>query len=83
METLFEMKQPKMVLHIQDTATSEDTLYAHLQRKGWKLSRVHVLQESIASKLTIDIFDLTTRPLSAPEIELQNDIQDYLNGVTT
>jgi len=70
--------RPDRGLEVQDTATSDDPLEIHLQRRGWNLKRVRQLQESISAKLTVDMFTNETKPLSAAEKELQRDITDFL-----
>lgn len=79
MNTLFEMPRPQLIMVIEDTATSDDPLEIHLQRKGWDLKQVKQLQNSISEKLTIDILDNTTKPLNAVELQLQRDIQQFLD----
>lgn len=80
METLFVLPKPDLVMNIQDTATSDDPLEIYLHRKGWPLTRVKQLQASISEKKTIDMFKQQSRPLSAGELELQADIQEYLDS---
>ena len=77
--TLFVLPKPVLVLQLQDAGVSEDPLERHLQRKGWDLKRVVELQNSISEKRTVDMFSGKTRELSRPELELQSDIQDYLD----
>ena len=66
---LFKGLGRKLKLTVQDTATSDDPLMAHLQRCGWNLSVVKAVQESIARKMTPDMF--------TGEIE-KRDYQEYL-----
>lgn len=73
------MPKPDLIMEIQDVATSDDPLIAHLQRIGWNLQRVRQLQTEISNYLTIDIFTHKSKPLSYSHMELQNDIQEYLD----
>ena len=58
----------------------QEALEIFLARKGWDVSRVKELQESISKKLTIDMFTGETEPLSPGEEELQRDIDFFLKG---
>lgn len=90
-QTLFRMDRPAsassvvggptLEMVIEDASTSLDPLEIHLQRKGWKLKTVNSLQESISEKLTVDMFSENIRELSGAEIQLQSDIQDYLDRI--
>lgn len=79
MKLLFKMPKPELKLELQDVATSDDPLEIYLQRKGWKMVRVKEIQNDISSKLTVDILDGTTHQLNRGELELQSDIQDFLD----
>lgn len=78
-QDLFKVPRGTVKLSVQDTATSDDLLEACLERKGYDLKKVKNLQESIAEKLTIDMFTRQTDPLTSKEIALQGEIQDCLS----
>lgn len=76
---LFKMEKGKLKLEVEDIATSEDQLEIFLQRKGWDVGRVKELQASISSKLTPDMLTGRIESLSPGEIELQDDIQEFID----
>ncbi len=78
-QTLFPLPKPRLVMTIQDVATTDDPLENHLERKGWDLKKVRELQNDISARLTIDIFNGETRELSPLQKQLQNDIQEFLD----
>jgi len=77
---LFPALRRELALEHEDLSTSDDPLEMHLERKGWKLSRVRDLQDSIAEKMVPDLFTGKTKPLSRGEKELQRDIQEFLDS---
>lgn len=87
--TLFDMPREPLILETQDAANNrwpyesalfQGALEKFLARKGWNLSRVRALQESISAKSTIDMFSGETEALDAGEVELQGDIDHFLRG---
>lgn len=70
---LFPELRREMVLQIDDPATSDDPLIACLERQGWDAKKVTKLQDSIAEKLTIDMFG-KVKKLTGTEIMLQESI---------
>lgn len=81
MPDLFRIERQPLVLELQDAGeSSDDPLEIFLLRRGWDLSSVHELQESISAKATIDMFTKTRTALDAAEVELQRDIEVYLKG---
>ncbi len=79
---LFPGLTRELVLEQTDIATSDDQLEIFMQRKGWDINRVRALQDSIAEKLTPDMFTGKTKALSAGEIELQRDVQEFLDAAS-
>lgn len=91
---LFDMPREPLILETQDAGYQEryterwpfgsglfqEALEIFLRRKGWNISRVKDLQESISKKLTVDMFTGETEPLSPGEKELQRDIDYFLKG---
>ena len=90
MADLFDMPRKPLILEVQDVRASRfprsrlfsEALEMYLERKGWDLSRVHELQNSISEKMTLDMFTGTTEPLDAGEVELQTNIDAFLEGVS-
>ncbi len=81
MDTLFIMGKPELIMVIEDAATTDDPLENYLERAGWDLAEVKSLQESISEKCTVDIFTNDTRELSGAELDLQREIQAFLEGL--
>ena len=79
-QTMLFCPAADLVLEVQDLATAEDPLEIYLQRRGWNLTQVKELQESISAKMTIDMFSQETEPLSALELMLQADITAFLKS---
>lgn len=79
MTYLFEIGKTPLVLEQEDPGiASDDPLDIFLLRRGWKLSRVRELQESISAKMTVDMFTGETKSLDAQERYLQECIDVYL-----
>lgn len=74
---LFPELRRELVLKVEDTATSEEPLEACLERKGWDLRKVKKYQESIADKMTPDMFGKMQK-LTGTEVMLQENIQKCL-----
>ena len=92
MKYLFDMPREPLKLEIQDVANNrwpfdsilfQEALEMYLARKGWDLTRVKELQESISAKMTVDMFTEQTDRLDAAELELQADIDKFLKGVSS
>ena len=76
-QDLFPGLKRGMVLAEQDIATSDDPLEIHLQRKGWDVKRIRQLQDSIAEKAVPDMFTGKKAKLTAGEVELKRDIEEF------
>jgi hypothetical protein len=74
-QELFPHMRRELTLELDDPATSNDPLEACLERKGWDLRRVQKIQDSIADKMTPDMFGKKQK-LSASEIMLQEQIDN-------
>jgi len=69
----------ELILQAEVVATSDDPVEAFLERKGWPLRRIRELKGSIERKSIPNVFSGKPEDLSRSEIELQADIDAYLN----
>lgn len=79
-QDLFPGLKRELVFTTEDRATSDDPLDIFLQRRGWDIPRVRILQASIAEKAVPDMFTGKIAPLTASEVEIQRDIQAYFDA---
>jgi len=76
---LFPGMRRELTLEPEDSASiyTVDPLDVCLERKGWQLSKVKKLQNSISAKMTVDMFGKTEK-LTGSEVMLQEQIGDCL-----
>lgn len=79
-QDLFTAKR-ELVLTPEDIATADDPLYICLQRMGWNLKRVEEIQESIAEKMTPDLFTGKKGRLTGGEKMLQQQIDECFKRI--
>ena len=75
------LKRELQPFEAEDVATSGNPVEACLQRRGWKLSRVEKLKESIAEKQSLDMFSAEEKELTGGEAELLDAIEDCLQRI--
>lgn len=79
---LFPGLRRELQLKAEDVATSADPVEACLERVyGWNLDRVRELKQSIDLKTTPDMFTKKEEPLTGPESQLLDHIEDCLSRI--
>lgn len=81
-EELFPKLRRELRLTAEDKAKSDDPIEICLQRRyGWDLQPMRELRDSIGRKSTPDIFTKEEEPLTAPEAQLLEQIEDCLDRI--